>query len=135
MTAASGLLMSCATLEARRPTAASFSEIRTASSARFWRAIFRAISEDSGDLPGSVPYRRDGEGYRNLGAVFAPSPGLIVVQASSVARLVEHGAHGAFFTDAGEPEDRLPNHFLLGISEDEFRGSVPTGDYSPHPPR
>jgi hypothetical protein len=51
-----------------------------------------------------------------------------VVQTSSVAHLVEHRAHGAFFTDAGEPEDRLPNHFLLGISEDAFRGSVPTGD-------
>jgi hypothetical protein len=51
-----------------------------------------------------------------------------VVPASSVAHLVEHRARGAFFTDAGEPEDRLPNHFLLGISEDAFRGSVPTGD-------
>ena len=53
-----------------------------------------------------------------------------MVQASSVAHLVEDRTHGAFFTGAGEPEDRLPNHFPLGISEDAFRGSVPTGDRS-----
>ena len=39
------------------PTASSFSEIRTASSARFWRAIFRASSETPASSPAA--FRRE----------------------------------------------------------------------------